>query len=154
MSTMTPAETSVREHMGKASFLRGVARGRWKVLRFSFPELFIELAAIDPQGTPLTFCFRMLVDGYPNAAPDVRCWDFAANATLPASARPQRPQRSLEAFKDWGNGVYRPWDRNGALHNNWATSHPQLAWHSERDLTFILEDLHELLNAFPEKAAA
>jgi hypothetical protein len=145
----------VRQDMKKASFLRGIACGRWKVLSFSFPELYIQVAAVDPQGNPKAFCFRVLVDGYPSLAPDVRCWDFDANASLPASARPQAPHRSHEAFKEWGgHGVYRPWDRNGALHNNWATNHPQLAWHSERDLTFILEDLHELLNAFPKKAAA
>lgn len=140
--------------MKKAPFLRGVACGRWKIISLAFPELQVEIAAVDPQGNAQSFCFRIVADGYPTLAPDVRCWDAVANASLPAAARPQAPHRTLEAFKEWGHGVYRPWDRNGALHNDWAITHPQLAWHGDRDLTFILEDLHELLNAFPKKAAA
>jgi hypothetical protein len=150
------SEQTVARDMKKASFLRGAARGRWKVVRFQFPELFIEVAAVDPQGNATSYSFRFLLDGYPNLAPDVRCWDIQANTVLPPPARPQapHPQRTLEAFKEWGHGVYRPWDRHGATHNNWAYTHPDLAWHSERDLTFILEDLYELLNAFVKKAAA
>lgn len=148
------AEQAVCRDLKKASFRRGAARGHWKVLKFAFPELYIEVAATDPQGSPTSYSFRFLLDGYPNNAPDVRCWDMQTNTTLPAQARPQAPQRTLEAFKEWGYGVYRPWDRHGATHNNWAVTHPGLAWHAERDLTFILEDLHDLLNAFVKKAAA
>jgi len=154
VSTLSPTEVAVQNHMQKASFLRGVACGRWKVLGFTFPELFVQVAAVDEHGNGKTYAFRFIVDGYPDLAPDVRCWDMATNALLPADARPQTPARTREAFKEWGHGMYRPWDRNGATHNNWAAIHPQLAWHAERDLTFILEDLHDLLNAFTKKAAA
>ena len=52
------------------------------------------------------------------------------------------------AFQEWGeNTVYRPWERHSGAHNNWASSYPNLAWHSKRDITFTLEDLHGLLNS-------
>src|SRR3546814_14482233 len=41
-------------------------------------------------------------------------------------------------------GIYRPWQRGAAAHNDWANKRLDLAWHSRRDLTFIMEQLYAL----------
>src|SRR5438876_259286 len=83
--------------------------------------------------------------GFPGAAPAVRIWDRETDTLLAPDRRPKGSARVQEAFKAWGNEtVYRPWDRFAGAHNNWARDFPALAWHSGRDVAFILEDLHGL----------
>jgi hypothetical protein len=51
-------------------------------------------------------------------------------------------------FQQWdADTVYRPWDRMTGPHGNNASNFPHLAWHPERRLVFIFEDLHGILNS-------
>ncbi|WP_438943675.1 DUF7665 family protein [Noviherbaspirillum malthae] len=151
MDPLTIAQAAVEAELAAPSFRLGVKRRRWRLLKMEFPYLFIEVSGVTSDGAHTAFSFRFLVDQFPVTPPDVRCWDMDANTTLPPDRRPKGPPRTAEAFKEWGYGVYRPWDRHGISHNNWMTDHPHLAWHARRSLTFILEDLHELLNPYPAK---
>jgi len=153
MDAKAAAMAAVAVDLATAPFLRGIANKRWNVIDFTFPELLMEVSGTNSDGSSRSYGFRFLLDGFPTNAPDVRCWDLVSNSNLHSDQRPKVPARTAEAFKEWGYGVYRPWERNGGTHNNWASLHPNLAWHAARILTFILEDLHELLNAYPRKTA-
>ncbi len=44
--------------------------------------------------------------------------------------------------------MYAPWDRVGlASHPQWAQKYPHSAWNPSRDLSFILENVHGMLNS-------
>ena len=148
---MTPEETAkaaVDADLASARFRAGVARGRWRKIFYEFPVLVVAVAAVEPDGKRSEYDFRFELTGFPGANPEVRIWDRAKNDLLEASLRPKGSNRVTEAFKKWRDEtVYRPWDRRGSQHNNWARDFPALAWHPGRDLTFILEDLHGLLTA-------
>ena len=50
---------------------------------------------------------------------------------------------------DWENGraLYAPFDRVALdSHAAWRQQHPRHAWNAKRDLAWVLEYLHELLN--------
>jgi hypothetical protein len=143
------AERTVASDLASARFRVGERRGRWRKVSCEFPILIVAVAAIEQDGTDSEYFFRFELTGFPGAAPEVKIWDLAANIPLAADKRPKGSNRVIQAFKCWGDelSVYRPWDRHGRLHNNWATAHPDLAWHPKRDLTFILEDLHGLLTS-------
>lgn len=142
------AQNAVVADLASARFRVGERRGYWRKLSCDFPILIISVSAVEPDAKNSEYFFRFELTGFPGAAPEVKIWDVAANTLLAADKRPKGSHRVNEAFKTWGNGsIYRPWDRHGRLHNDWASKHPDLAWHPKRDLTFILEDLHGLLNS-------
>ena len=154
---MSTAEDAVAADLRSARFRAGVLRGHWREVSYAFPELIVGVAAVEPDGSSSEYCFRFELTGFPSVAPEVTIWDCAASAPLAPGSRPKGSNRVAEAFKPWGNQtVYRPWDRQGSAHNNWATTHPALAWNASRDLTFVLEDLHGLLtsNAIPRSNGA
>jgi hypothetical protein len=148
MSPHSPASQAVAADLASARYHIGVLRGHWRQVAYDFPFLIIAVAAIEPKGDQSEYCFRFELSGFPGAAPEVKIWDCTANTTLAPDRRPKGSPRVTEAFKLWGTDtIYRPWDRQGGLHNRWAITHPDLAWHPQRDLTFILEDIHGLLTA-------
>jgi hypothetical protein len=148
MTTNTPAEQAVAADLASARFRVGVKRCQWRQVSYAFPVLIVAVAAIEPDGSSGEYSFRIELSGFPGTAPEVKLWDCATGALLHTDKRPKGSKRVTEAFKSWGSEtVYRPWDRHGGVHNNWATTHPSLAWHPKRDLTFILEDLHGLLTS-------
>ena len=145
-----PAQTAADADLASARFRAGVLRRHWRKVSYAFPVLVMALAAVEPDATASEYFFRFELSGFPGTAPAVQIWDCATNALLAVNRRPKGSQRVVEAFKDWGphkDTVYRPWERTSGTHNNWAQAHPDLAWHSKRDLTFILEDLHGLLTS-------
>ncbi len=149
---MGPDRRAVERHLQSARFLVGLARKWWRVLDFGFPELTMGVAHCTAEGVRGESAFRFELTNYPVSAPWVRIWDAANDCILSANSRPSWDARTREAFKVWSSGqgiesVYRPWDRYGLAHNNWATHHPALAWNSSRELSFALEDLHAILNS-------
>ena len=144
-----PAKTAADADLACARFRAGVLRKLWRKVSYDFPLLIMAVAAVEPDGSVSEYFFRFELGGFPGVAPAVQIWDCAKNELLAENRRPKGSQRVVEAFKNWGphNSVYRPWERTSGAHNNWAQSHPDLAWHSKRDLTFILEDLHGLLTS-------
>jgi hypothetical protein len=148
MNTDNPAEKAVNADLASARFRVGEKRGHWRKITYEFPILVVGVSAVEPDGTLSEYFFRFDLSGFPGTAPEVKIWDCETGAALSPAKRPKGSHRVAEAFKTWGNDtVYRPWDREGGQHNNWATTHPELAWHSKRELTFILGDLHGLLTS-------
>ena len=46
-------------------------------------------------------------------------------------------------MKKWGEGgIYRAWQRTAAGHSK----RPDLAWHRQREIVFIMEQLYDLLS--------
>lgn len=145
---MSPAEHAVATDLQSIRFRAGALRGHWRYVSHVFPVLIVAVAAVEPDGSSSEYYFRFELTGFPGIAPAVTIWDCAAGTPLAADNRPKGSSRVTEAFKCWGNQtVYRPWDRQGGAHNNWAAAHPALAWNAGRDLTFIVEDLHGLLTS-------
>ena len=150
MTEKTVAEKAVDADLECPRFRAGAARGQWRKVSYKFPVLIMAVSAVDLQGKRCEFYFHFELSNFPGVAPEVKIWDLDAGALLPDARRPKGSPRVIEAFKSWGSGtVYRPWDRHGLGHNEWASKHPELAWHAKRDLSFILEDLHGLLNPGP-----
>ena len=154
----TPAQSAVEADLASSRFIAGLARGHWRCVSFDFPLLVIAVTAIEPDGTSSEYAFRFELAGFPGVAPQVIIWDTVANTQLPVNRRPKGSHRVQEAFKDWTapHTVYRPWERTSGAHGSWAQNFPDLTWHPHRDLTFILEDLHDLLtsNALAGRAGA
>jgi hypothetical protein len=143
-----PAKTAIAVDLAAPRFQAGVVRAYWREVSFEFPLLVIAVAATESDGTTTEYGFHFELTEYPGIAPEVYIWDLEKGHILPSERRPKGSLRVTEAFKDWGSHtVYRPWDRHSGVHNDWANKYPGLAWHSKRDITFILEDLHGLLNS-------
>ena len=148
VAVLDPSERQLLADLESAEFLNGVAAGAWRKVRYDFPLLHIAISATGPDGSPLEFDFRFEVSSYPTQAPEVRIWDHDADTPLAPNLRPKGGHRVEQSFKHWGDDTdYRPWDRRTGPHNNNARTYPHLAWRPDRDLVFILEDLHALLNS-------
>jgi hypothetical protein len=148
LSINNPAEDAVIADLTSVRFRTGVARGQWRKISFSFPILILGITSIGPDGSKGEGTFRFEVNGFPGVDPEVRIWDLDADRPLAVERRPRGSSRIVEAFKSWEfDTVYRPWERRSGAHNDWKKKYPDLAWHSSRDLTFILEDLYGLLTS-------
>ncbi len=154
--SVSAAEAAVRADLESARFRAGVLRAHWRLDQISFPLLYITVMALPGRQRRAEFYFRFDVTNFPTQAPEVKIWDLLSGGSLPLAERPKGPARVMEAFKEGWPGpgapsVYRPWERHGINHNNWAATYPHLTWLASRDLTFVLEDLYALIN--PSTAA-
>jgi hypothetical protein len=142
------AEQAVAADLASVRFRVGEKRGRWRKVSWEFPVLIVAISAIEPDGRNSEYFFRFELTGFPGIAPECKIWSFETNSLLPTNMRPKGSHRLIEAFKSWScESVYRPWDRHGGPHNNWTSTHADLAWHPRRDIAFILEDLYGLLTS-------
>jgi hypothetical protein len=138
---------SLETQLEKVSFLIGVEEGRWKVCAYEFPHLVVEARAQTASGTKCAMHFRLECSGYPAIGPFVERWDIKTASRPAAPDVNAAPPSLVDAFKEWHEagtiygGIYRPWQRGAAPHNNWARQRPDLAWHPARPLTFIMEQL-------------
>ena len=150
---MAPDERALHEHLGRGRFLAGTAAGRWRLISVSWPLALVAVSAAQRPGGPAEFVLRMELSGYPHAAPTGGLWDVATNSSLPADRRP-KGDRAAQLFRvdGWTGGstaMYAPWDRIALeSHPGWAEKHPQQAWNPTRDLSFILSNVYEVLNAY------
>lgn len=149
---MAPDERALRCHLRGGRFQAGVEAGRWKLISLAWPFAIFGVSAAPREGAPSEFAIRFELNGYPNTAPTGGVWDVEAGTTLAAAQRPKGARVEL-VFRWEGGGcgptaMYAPWDRVGLQsHANWAQEAPRLAWHAQREITFVLENIHELLNA-------
>lgn len=145
---LEPGAANVTDDLNDSALLYGCETGRWRIVSNNFPILEFAIAATEPDGSVSEYGFRAELSNYPAQAPLVRIWDFAAKGPLAVEKRPKGGGRVTKTFQHWGSDtVYRPWDRMTGPHNENAVKFPQLAWRADRRLTFILEDLHAILNA-------
>lgn len=144
------SQRSLEAQLNAVRFQAGVEEGRWKIQRYAFPILEVEVTASDPfSEQAASFGFQLVCDNFPAIGPFVQHWDHAAQR------RPEPPTKSspgvVDALKTWGDGphayggIYRAWQRHAALHNNWSAKRPDEAWKRDRDITFIMEHLYALV---------
>lgn len=148
---LAPDERAVRAHLGGSRFQAGVEAGRWRLLYVVWPIATVAVSAAPRNGAPPEFAIRFELSGYPNTAPTGGIRDVDTDASLPADRRPKGNSIGQVFRSDgWLGGataMYAPWDRMGLqAHPDWARKYPRSAWNSRRDLTFILENIHKLLN--------
>ncbi len=142
-----PSYLRIAGELSGEDFLAGVKNGRWRIGRFAFPLLDMTIMATEPDGASVEYTPHFELSNYPAQAPMVRIWDADTDGPLPRERRPQGNPKVALAFQQWGDDtVYRPWDRHTGPHNANASNLPHLAWHPGRNLLFILEDLHGILN--------
>lgn len=146
------SQRSLEAQLNSVRFQAGVEEGRWKILHYEFPVLVVGVIARDHYGgETVSFEFQLLCDNFPAVGPFVQHWDHTAQH------RPEPPTKSspgvVDALKTWtrdgGNeygGIYRAWQRYGALHNSWASKRPDEAWRRDRPITFIMEHLYALVS--------
>ena len=82
-------------------------------------------------------------------APTVTPWNPATGDVLKQEMRPKGTEWALCSALTGKNGraLYAPFDRVAlAGHPNWRTEYPRRVWDSSKDLTWILQILHEMLN--------
>ena len=123
--TASASQRSLETQLNSVRFQAGVEQGRWKILRYEFPVLEVEVTAQAPYGDQTTSLeFQLLCDNFPALGPFVQHWDHRAQQ------RPAPPTNSspgvVDALKTWNRdgtnnqygGIYRAWQRYAAQHNN------------------------------------
>lgn len=144
-----PDERSLASDLEGVRFRDGADRGFWRLVSLDWPFALIAVSAAPRTGGPTEFLLRIDCTGYPVEAPTACPWDALTNAPLAEDKRP-RGERVGPVFRaDWrgGRALYAPWDRTGlSEHPGWSREHPLWAWHAGRDISFFLENVHELLN--------
>ncbi len=151
----SPAFRTLVRQLGSARFRAGEEEGRWRVLKFGWPHLYVQVTGRDPgSGARFAHDFHIECTDYPETTPFVERWGYAEGESC--GSRPPAPgqgaPRFVDALKEWspGNsvpgGVYRPWQRHAAAHNGWAAKQVDEAWHRGRELSFIMEHLYALLS--------
>lgn len=145
----TGDELTLAAHLAGIRFQAGVEEGRWRVLRHAFPELIIEVVGRDlTDEMAVTMAFRLLCDGFPVRPPYAERW--GPDGRPRALQADEGPLGVVDAFKEWNaapniyGGIYRAWQRYAATHNGWTSLRPHEAWHRDRDITFIMENLYGL----------
>ncbi len=132
-------------------FRVGVSRGFWRLVESTHPVYIFAVSGPGASADDIVeYAFRFELSGYPATAPWVQLWDLTTKQQLPAKQQPSRNELLRQSFKPWGNhggSVYRPWDRYAGAHNGWNSKYPDLAWNPRRDLSFVLNDLHQILNS-------
>lgn len=149
-----PAKKTLEAQLNSVRFLAGVEAGRWELLLLEWPHAYVRVTGWDPDtGRTFAHDFRLECIGFPDPGPFVERWVYADGATHgsrpPAPSAPGAPG-FVEAMKEWGGsggsgGIYRAWNRGAASHNNWAGLRPDEAWHSRREIIFIMEHLYALV---------
>ena len=148
--SMPPDERVLRQHVASARFQEGVDRGRWQIVGdIAWPVVMIALKAGPRDSAPSEYLLRFDLAGYPESAPTATPWNPTTGDVLESGLRP-KGERVGHVFRtDWegGRALYAPFDRvalNG--HSSWKTQHPQRVWDSSKDLAWLLQILHEMLN--------
>ncbi len=150
MAPMAPDERVFREHVNGARFRDGVSRGRWRLVgEIEWPCLLVAVAAGPRESGPPEFFLRVDLAGYPQSAPTLTPWDPATQGVLGSEQRPKGEFVGPLFRTDWENGtaLYAPFDRVGlSAHPGWRQEHPRHSWDATRDLSWVLQILHEWLN--------
>jgi hypothetical protein len=154
MSEVTsPDEQVLRAHLEGAAFQIGTADDRWRLDSLTWPHAVISVAAAPRIDAPGEFTFRFELTGYPMTAPAGCIWDIGSNAPLPGFRRPKGADgQILQLFRDnWmdGKALYAPFDRVALTDHGtaWADQWPMSKWTPDRDLVFVLNQIHDELSA-------
>lgn len=147
-----PDRQTFDAHLQSARFISGIEKGRWQQLKTDFPHLYVRVVGKDPEtGTTAIQDFHLVCDGYPLPGPFVERWNYESASRPPPPLQTECSPGFFDALKDWHEvagvhgGIYRAWQRYAATHNDWANKRPDEAWNRERELTFIMEKLYDLV---------
>jgi hypothetical protein len=145
---MRPDEEALLRDLACPTFRIGERRGKWETKGIRFPfVLFFVAAASTPSG-PSGFLLRSDCTGYSASAPTSQLWHGESDCPLHVIHRPHNHSAVMEAFKDWNQCLYHPVDRIAlAGHKNWESEFPDKIWDPNKDITFLLETVHDLLHA-------
>lgn len=148
---MTPDERALHEHLKSPRFMAGVEQKRWRIEgEIEWPHALIAVSAAPRPNAPGEFFLRFDLAGYPAAPPTAAPWDPDRGGVLAADRRPKGERAGVVFRCDWKNGtaLYAPFDRVALTgHGDWTKRHPLHAWNEKRNLAWVLEYLHGLLNA-------
>jgi hypothetical protein len=150
VARQTPDERTFREHLAGGAFLRGAARGRWRLVSLLWPHAVIAVSAAQRDGSPTEYGFRFELTNYPQAPPTAQPWDVEHDRPLDGARWPTGRSRLAAAFNPQWNprAIYIPCDRLAIQgHDGWLTKHPSMIWRPSGDITQYLIVLHELLNS-------
>jgi hypothetical protein len=145
----SPAELRARADLDGPVFRAGVARGDWRLVRLGWPIALIAITAAPRPTGPAEFFLSIDLTDYPTLAPTATPWDPDKNCMLDAAKRPKGHRVAMAFRTDWENGraLYVPYDRVAlAGHGNWTTQYPRDVWTEQRDITFFVSRVHELVN--------
>ena len=147
---MSPDERSFREHVKSPRFQDGVGRGRWQMVGdIAWPIVMIAVSAAPRDNAPSKYVLRFDLTGYPEEAPTATPWNPTTGDVLEPDFRPKGVRVGYVFRPDWENGraLYAPFDRVGLnSHPDWRKQHPRRVWDSSKDLAWLLQILHEMLN--------
>ncbi len=160
---MAPDHRALRDHLRGGAFRAGVAAGRWRLVTtveqgvdgetlVGWPYVIFAVSAAERPNSPAEFALRFELNGYPHVAPTGGIWDLDTDDSLAADRRPKGADVAqlfrTDGWQGAGTAMYAAWDRIGLQsHGDWAQKYPQYAWNPNRNLSFILEHLHNTLNA-------
>ena len=150
MSVISPDEQVFREHISNPRFLDGVHRGRWRIEgETDWPYVVISVSAAQRDGAPPQFYLRFDLSNYPISAPTVSPWNPETGRVLEPNLRPKGANVAHVFRSDWeeGKALYAPFDRVALQsHPDWQSRYPRRAWDSQRDIIWVLQYIHEILN--------
>jgi hypothetical protein len=144
---MRPDEEALRTDLQLPGFRIGVRRKRWALMGLRFPYALFFVAAAQVSSGPPGFLLRSECTGYRAVAPTSQLWHGSTDSPLAAFLRPQTLQGVMEPFKDWGQCLYHPIDRKACNHNEWHRTFPDQIWTPNKEITFLLETVYDLLHA-------
>jgi hypothetical protein len=145
---MEADERALRRDLAAPAFKIRERRGKWLLKGIKFPHVLFFIAAPARPGGPAGFLLRSDCTGYSGIAPISQLWHGANNAPLAEGHRPRNTQGGvLLPFCSWGLCLYHPIDRLARDHGKWATTHPDLLWTPQKEITFLLETVHAILHS-------
>ena len=144
---MRPDEIALISDLRSPTFIVGERRGKWRLEGLRFPYALFFIAARPLPTGPAGFLLRSECSGYPASGPTSQLWHGAKDAPLTVECRPQTPTGVMLAFQEWEPCIYHPIDRRARTHNNWEHDFPEKLWAPTKNITFLLETVHELFHS-------
>jgi len=153
-TAIAPDRRSFERDAKQPCFLAGVARGSWKIINIHWPTVDLEVRAQDlPAHDALTL--RCDFAGYPAQPPTATPGDPVAATPLAPAARPASGPAASVFRSDWNGGtaLYAPYDRVAlSTHADWQRRYPRYAWTPDRDVTWYVQRIWDLLNTLDDEA--
>ena len=145
-----PDRLLLEEDLAAAPFRCGEIQGRWRLVKFAWPHVVIEITAPPRPSGPSHFAFRFECTGYRQTPVTAQPWDAIADQPLPAKRWPSGRSIVPSVFRpDWKQGhcLYLPCDRMSIEgHDNWRNEHPSRLWQPQRGIICYLEQLYDLFH--------
>jgi hypothetical protein len=145
---MMADEVALLRDLASPAFKVGERRGRWAALGIKFPHVMFFISAPGRVGGPKGFLLKSDCAGYSGTAPTSQLWHGGENKPLEEKYRPKNKEGNvMTAFGTWGPCLYHPIDRLARDHGQWSTQHPEMLWTADKDITFLLETIHAILDS-------